>query len=100
MARFLITYHGGKPPADAAAAEQMKAAFGSWLQGAGGAVADPGAPVRPAASVPSGATAATGDIGGYTIVEAPSVAEVVALLKTHPFVSRGGTLQVYESVRI
>ena len=100
MARFLITYHGGKPPTDAAAAEKMKAAFGKWLHEAGAAVTDPGAPVRPAASVSNGAAAASDEIGGYTIIEAPSPSDAVAVLKTHPFVARGGTLQVHEAIVI
>jgi hypothetical protein len=100
MARFLITYHGGKPPADPAAAQQMKAAFGKWLQETGPAVIDAGAPVRGAANVSNSGAAPSADIGGYRIVEAPSVSAAVALLKAHPFVARGGTLQVWEPLSI
>jgi|SRR5215831_14284907 len=100
MAKFLITYHGGKPPADAAAAEQVKAAFGAWLQEAGAAVTDPGAPVRTATNVSNGTAVASGDIGGYSMIEAASLGAAVALLKTHPFVARGGTLWIHEAVTI
>jgi hypothetical protein len=36
-------------------------------------------------------------IGGYSILEG-SLAEVQAALATHPFVTRGGTLQLNETV--
>jgi len=38
------------------------------------------------------------EIGGYSIVEATSLEAVVNILKTHPFVGRGGTLQVNEVI--
>ncbi len=33
-------------------------------------------------------------IGGYSIVEAPDVDAATAILRTHPFVARGGTFRV------
>lgn len=99
MSKFLVTYLGGSgPPADAAQAEQIKTAFGQWLASAGIAVVDPGAPLRSVTHVANGAPHPTVDIGGYSVVEAASVEEAVAILRTHPFVARGGTLQVDEAV--
>ena len=100
MAKYLITYHGGTPPSDPAAMTQVKAAFAKWLGEAGSAVIDPGAPVRMVAQVANGTPAPSADIGGYSIVEAASADEVISLLKRHPFVARGGTLQVSEAVSI
>jgi hypothetical protein len=100
MAKFLVTYHGGKPPANAAAADEIKAAFGAWLQQAGAAVTDPGAPVRTATNVSSGSATASVEVGGYSVIEAASLGAAVALLETHPFVARGGTLWVHEAVTI
>ena len=96
MARYLVTYHGSAPPSDPAAAEQMKAAFGQWLQEAGGAVVDPGAPVHIVKQVANGTPADAVEIGGYSIIEAPSLAAAERILQIHPFVGRGGTLQVNE----
>jgi hypothetical protein len=96
MARYLVTYHGSAPPANPEAAEQMKAAFGHWLQEAGSAVIDPGAPVRRVTQVASGTPAPAVDIGGYSIIEASSLDAAERILHTHPFVGRGGTLQVNE----
>jgi hypothetical protein len=37
-------------------------------------------------------------IGGYTVIEAADVDAAVAVLRSHPFVARGATLQVDELV--
>jgi hypothetical protein len=42
--------------------------------------------------------AVSGGVGGYTVVTAPSLDDAVGLVKGHPFLSRGGTLQVSEAV--
>jgi hypothetical protein len=101
MRKYLITYHGGggMPPNPEAAAK-MKAAFGAWLQSTGKAVVDPGAPVAKKTSVAKGTALPAFEIGGYSIVQAESEQDVVRILKTHPFVERGGTLQVNEVMAI
>jgi len=100
MAKFLVTYHGPGMPADPNLAAEAKEAFGKWLQSAGKAVVDPGAPLHLAAKVATAAPAADAAIGGYTVVEASSVDEAVKLLKSHPFVARGGTLQVHQLIAV
>jgi hypothetical protein len=78
--------------------EQARAAFGQWLQQAGSAVVDPGAPVHMVKQVASGTPTDAVEIGGYSIIEAPSLEAAESILQTHPFVGRGGTLQVNEFV--
>lgn len=96
MKKFLVTYHGGTMPADPEAMKQVKAAFGTWLGQAGSAVVDPGAPVRASGQVAKGAPLAQVDIGGYSIVQAESADAAKQALASHPFVARGGTLQLAE----
>lgn len=98
MAKYLVTYHGSAPPSNPAAAEQVKAAFGQWLQEAGIAVIDPGAPVHLVKQVANGTPTDAIDIGGYSIIETPSLEAAERILQSHPFVGRGGTLQVNEVV--
>ena len=93
MTKFIITYHGSGSP-DPSERESAMAAFGAWLASTGDSVIDPGAPTRPAAQV--GAETDLVPIGGYTILEADSVEAAQALLAGHPFVTRGGTLQINE----
>lgn len=101
MTKFLVTYHGGPgAPTDPAQAEQIQAAFGRWLASAGDAVTDPGAPLRPATQVSNGSAPPHVAIGGYSIIEAEDVDAATEVLRTHPFVARGGTLQVDEAVSI
>jgi len=102
MKKFLITYHGAGMPMnpDPEMMKQMKAAFGAWLGEAGKAVVDPGAPIKTVAQVAKGAPAAAIEIGGYTILQADSVDAAKAILAKHPFVGRGGTLQISEILAV
>ena len=94
MSRFLVTYHGSGMPDDPALMEQAKAAFGNWLAGAGDAIVDPGAPVHMVTQVATEGGTEAVQIGGYSIIQADSVEEARAVLSSHPYVGRGGTLQV------
>jgi hypothetical protein len=96
MSRYLVTYHGSGMPEDPAQMEQAKAAFGAWVGEAGNALADPGAPLRMVTQVAAGDATDPVAIGGYSILGAASLDDAVALLRTHPYVARGGTLQVNE----
>ncbi|HYK67017.1 MAG TPA: hypothetical protein VEV45_03660 [Streptosporangiaceae bacterium] len=101
MAKFLVTYHGGgEPPADPAMREQMMAAFGAWAASVGENMIDPGAPLGPAKAVTSSDVRDDDNhiVEGYTVLSAGSLADAVALVRSHPFVSRGGTLVVSEAV--
>jgi hypothetical protein len=101
MAKFLVTYHGGgEPPADPAMREQMMAAFGAWAAGVGDSLIDPGAPLGPAKVVTGNGVDddQTRSVEGYTLLSADSLAHAVELVRSHPFVSRGGTLVVSEAV--
>jgi hypothetical protein len=104
MPTYLITYHGGPGmPSDPQAVQQMVAAFQSWVAEVGEAMRDPGAPLAAAKTVTGdsetdGQSAA--QIGGNTLLEAGSLDEAVGLVKSHPFLARGGSLQVSESVQV
>ncbi len=100
MSRFLVTYHGGGMPSDPALAQQARAAFGEWVAKAGKAVIDPGAPLRPGIRVSNGDQTPEVAIGGYSILEAATLADAVDILRSHPFVARGGTLQVDEAIAV
>jgi hypothetical protein len=104
MPTYLITYHGGPGmPTDPAAAQQMLSAFQGWVAEVGDAMRDPGAPLAGAKTV-SGDSEVDGQaaaaISGYTLIEAASLDDAVALVRSHPFLGRGGSLQVSESVAV
>jgi hypothetical protein len=96
MQKFLVTYHGAGAPAPEEAQEAM-AAFMSWASSAGEALIDPGAPLGPAKTVTASSVAdgpADGPASGYSILEAADLDSAVDLVRAHPFISRGGSLQV------
>ena len=100
MPKFLVTYHGAGAPSPGEA-QQAMAAFMAWAQSAGSALADPGAPLGPRKTVNSGSVvdgAAEGPAGGYSILEAADLDTAVDLVRDHPFVSRGGSLEVSQTV--
>jgi hypothetical protein len=102
MATYLITYHGGDGmPASPEARQQMLAAFQAWAAGTGKSMIDPGAPLGPSKVVTSGSVsdgAADGRMGGYTVLSADDLDSAVSLVQGHPFLARGGTLQVSEAI--
>ncbi|WP_415853994.1 hypothetical protein [Sinomonas sp. G460-2] len=95
MAKYLITYSGMGHP-DPAQMEAARAAFGAWLQTVGSAVTDPGSPVNYLGEVSTGDPAPRADFSGYTIIEAASEEAAREILSGHPFIARGGTLQINE----
>ena len=100
MARFLVTYHGQGMPDDPEMMEQAKAAFLAWVDQAGDALVDPGAPVQMVRQVASGSPEAPVEIGGYSIIEADDAEAAAAVLASHPYVGRGGTLQVNQVLAV
>ena len=108
MPTYLVTYHGNgeappTPPPTPEAREQVEAAFGAWVASVGDAMVDPGAPLAASKSVSSTGSKdgpASGPIGGYTLVRATNLDAAVQLVAQHPFIARGGTLQVSEAVNL
>lgn len=104
MPTYLVTYHGGPGmPSDPGAAQQMLAAFQAWVAEVGSAMGDPGAPLGAAKTVSADAVAdgqTEAGIGGYTLLDADSLDEAVGLVGSHPFLTRGGSLQVSEAVSV
>lgn len=102
MPKYLVTYHGGSGmPTDPEAAQQMMQAFQAWASGVGSALVDPGAPLADAKTVSAEGTTdgqSVAQVGGYTPLQADDVASAAKLVENHPFVGRGGTLQVSEAV--
>jgi hypothetical protein len=102
MAKYLLVYHGtgGMPEGEAAQAAAM-AAWGTWFQNLGPALADGGNPVGQTKTIASdgsvsdggGANAAT----GYSLITADSLDAAVALAKGCPVLGGGSTVEVAET---
>jgi hypothetical protein len=101
MTRYVVTYHGGGMPTDDKGRQEAMAAFATWVQQTGKALIDPGAPLGPAKTVSSSSVKdgpASGPFGGYSVIEAEDIDAAVNLVAKHPFVERGGSLQISPSV--
>ena len=83
MNKYLITYHNAQMSPDPKAMEQAKIAFGKWLQEAGKAVVDPGAPVSQVSQVASNNPSPSVEVGGYSIIQAANDAEAAKILVLH-----------------
>jgi hypothetical protein len=101
MAKFLVTYHGGGMPDSAEGRQQAMSAFMAWASKTGAALVDPGAPLGEARTVSADAVkpgAADGPAGGYSVVETDDMDAAVDLVRDHPFIARGGSLQISQAV--
>jgi hypothetical protein len=101
MARFLITYYAGDMPQSPESIEQARYAFSQWAAKTGSAVAELGAPVRSTTTISSGGIrngAPAAPFMGWSVIEAEDCDAAVRLLQDHPFISRGGILQLSEPI--
>jgi hypothetical protein len=108
MKKFLVLY---KAPASAfeqmtkSTPEQQKAGMDAWMawsKKAGPSIVDMGAPLGKTAKVtPSGVSASSNDLGGYSILQGESKEAVGESLKGHPhFMMPGGFIEVVELMPI
>ncbi len=99
MPRFLITYHGNGMPHDPESMASAREAFMQWAAKTGDALVEPGAPIGSTRTVSSTGTQdgpASGPINGWSVLEAANAEEVAQKLSDHPFIGRGGVLQISE----
>ena len=103
MAKYVFGYHGGKGmPETAEEQEQLMAAWGAWFETLGPAVLDGGNPFGPAKTVASDGSVTDGGganpLGGYSIVDAPSLDAAVDMAKGCPVLENGGNVEVCEAI--
>ncbi|MFB7844717.1 YciI family protein [Microbacterium sp. NPDC056052] len=103
MGKYLVLYRSTVSAAEQmqnpdaeAAADGMKA-WMDWAQKAGDAIVDLGTPTQ---TVDGADPSASSFIGGYSIVEADSLAALDALFEGHPHLAWGGTIEVLELLSI
>jgi hypothetical protein len=102
MTKFLVIYRAPVAARQAmmaaATPEQMKATMDAWMgwaQRTGAALVDMGAPLK-AGTALAGA-AAPEDFGGFSIIQAGSLAEAKALFAEHPHHQMpGGSIVLFE----
>jgi hypothetical protein len=101
MAKFLVIYYAGDMDADPDSVASARCAFMRWAEQAGPALAEVGSPVRSAVTIgaDSGGNAADRPpLMGWSVIEAADRDAAFRLMRDHPFISRGGILQINEPV--
>ncbi|MEP6753227.1 MAG: hypothetical protein ABI959_10835 [Candidatus Dormiibacterota bacterium] len=99
MPKFLVTYHGSNMPHDPESMTKARDAFMQWAQKTGRALVEPGAPIAGTRTVSSEGTktgGADGPPNGWSVIEAQDLSAAAKLLADHPFIGRGGVLQISE----
>jgi len=105
MSKYLYLYRGPATPMQDLTAEQQAEqmeAWGQWITRLGPALTDVGAPFGArTALADDGSSPAPGDLNGYSIIEADSLAAAKALADKHPFLTEGKgrfSVEVFELV--
>jgi hypothetical protein len=99
MPQYVIVYVGGDQPSTPEEGKQHFAKYMRWLDALGDAAVSPANPLKDTRTVsPDGSVAAGGGTGisGYTIVEAASMEDALAMAKACPFLDVNGSLEVSE----
>jgi hypothetical protein len=102
MAKYALVFHGGGMPETEEEGAKIMAAWGTWMEGLGSALTDPGNPFGNSTTIQSdGSTVAGGGANpatGYTLLEADSLDAAVALAKGCPILASGGSVEVAEAL--
>lgn len=103
MANYVLVYKGGNMAETEEEQQAAMAAWGAWFGSLGEAVVDGGNPFGPASSVATdGAVSdgATSGLTGYSVLSAGSLSEASAMAKGCPVLSSGGSVEVYETIKV
>ena len=105
MAEFLYLYRGGQRGTTPQESEQIMQKWVNWFKelGATGNLKDGGQPLEPEGKVVKGKAGPVTDgpyaeakdlVGGYTLIEADSLAKAAELAKGCPILERQGVVEV------
>jgi len=101
MAKYLLVYHGGGMAEGEAAQAEAMAAWGTWFQNLGPALADGGNPTGQAKTVAGDGAVSDGGgsnpATGHSLITADDIDSAVALAKGCPVLTSGGSIEVAET---
>ena len=100
MAKFLYLYAGGQMAETPEAQEAAMQQWTTWFGTLGDSVVDIGNPFGAGTTVKDGGTSDGGasELGGYSIINAESLAEAANKANGCPVLQSGGTVEVYEAL--
>ncbi len=102
MAKYMFAYHGGGTPETEEEGARVMAAWTSWYENLGAAIVDGGAPTGAAKTIAADGSVSDGGganpLTGWTVVQANSLDDAVALAKGCPILDDGGSVEVAEAI--
>ncbi len=97
MTKFMFAFHGGKMPESKEEGEKIMALWGSWMQGLGTAMADPGSILGGSSTVGAAGIEDNGGpdpLSGYMIVVAADKDAAIEIAKGCPIIGNEGRVEV------
>ncbi len=98
---FVLLYKGGggmdRPQEER---DAIMGAWGMWYGKLGEAIVDGGNPFSQSVAMTADGNTDTSAMTGYTIISAVDLAAAQALVKDHPHLDDGGTVEVYETFEL
>jgi hypothetical protein len=100
MAKFLYLYSGGEMAETPEAQEESMRVWTAWFGTLGDSLVDIGNPFAASSTVTAGGPSdgATSKLGGYSIINAESLADAAKKADGCPVLASGGSVDVYEAV--
>jgi hypothetical protein len=105
MSDFVLLYQGGSMPETEGERAKVLDAWTAWMGRVGSALKDAGNPFTPEPkTIGADGSVSDGTSGsqatGYTIVEADSIDDALALAKDCPVLQGGASIEVYETFNV
>ena len=103
MPQYMITYLGGDHPSSPEEGKQHMSRYEDWLSSLGNSAISPANPLKNTRTVNSDGTVTPGgntSMSGFTIIEADSMEQALAIAKDCPFLDIGGSLEVSELIQM
>lgn len=99
MAKYVLVYHGGSMPETPEEGAQIMKAWTEWFGTLGSALVDGGNPASKTRRIAADGSVSddAGGPSGYSILEAASLDQAVALAKGCPVLQGGASIQVVET---
>lgn len=97
MAKFMFAFHGGKMPESKEAGEKIMAKWGTWMEGLGASIADPGSILGMSCTVSADGVADNGGpdpLSGYMVVVAADKDAANEIAKGCPILENEGRVEV------
>ena len=103
MAQYIIAYIGGQQPSTPEEGKAQMEKWKTWISDLGSAVVNPGTPLKDIRIMAADGSVSEGsgnDMHGFTVVEADSIEDALAMAQKCPYLEIGGRLEIAEMMNM